>query len=151
MKRSVLAALSVALPLPLLASFALPLTAPAAAYAADESPIAEQMEIISAGMKQLRRALREEGQQEQCLTILAEIEKAALYAKVLTPPMAESLPEGDRPKFVADFRKTMVELITKMLALETALIDGETEAITAAFQALRAMEDSGHERFTEDG
>jgi hypothetical protein len=130
----------------LTSAFARPLAPPRA-----EGEISEQMEVISAGMKQIRRSLREEGKEEHCLGVLAEMQAAALRARLATPPMATTLPEGDRAAFVRDYRKTMVELLTKMLALEVALLDREEAAITAAFQAVRAMEDSGHERFTKDG
>lgn len=122
-----------------------------AAPRADEGPIGTHMEVIEGAMKKLRRAVPDPEQRAACLELVVEIESAALEAKQGVPPMAEKLPEGERAAFGAAYRKEMVQLMTRVLELETALIDGEQEAIDTAYRKLRAMEDSGHERFTDEG
>ena len=44
----------------------------------------------------------------------------------------------------------MVDFLMRQLELEAALLDGNPEAIKAAFESLRAMEDTGHERFAPE-
>jgi hypothetical protein len=115
-----------------------------------ESPLEERMEAIEAELGAIRRAIRDEATYPDALAAIARMEAATLAAKLLPPPMAATLPEADRPRFLRDYRKMMVDMVAAELALETALLDGDGEAIGAAFKALRAFEDAGHERFTRD-
>jgi hypothetical protein len=115
-----------------------------------ESPLVEPMEAIETELGAIRRAIRDEATYPDALAAVARMEAATLAAKLLPPPMATALPEADRPPFLRDYRKMMVDMVAAELALETALLDGDGEAIGAAFRALRAFEDEGHERFTRD-
>lgn len=113
--------------------------------------IAEQMEIVSGGLKRLRRTLKDSAQRTESLAILAEVERAALAAKQGTPPMTDTLPEGEREAFVTAYRKTIAELLTRMLELEVALLDADLEKAQELYERVKAMENLGHARFTEDG
>ena len=83
--------------------------------------------------------------------LLVDAQRAVIEAKQMVPPLAEKQPEAERAAFVAAYRKTICELLTKLLELEVALIDGDQARIDEAYKRVRSMEDAGHERFTEDG
>lgn len=115
------------------------------------SPLSEAMEVVEESLGRLRRALRDEGSLEEGLAAVAAMQEATLKAKLLEPPLAALRPEAERAAFVRDYRKMLVQMLEAELAVETALLDGDREAARTRFQALRAFEDQGHERFTEGG
>ena len=116
-----------------------------------ESELEKQMVVVEDGVKALRRSTRDPSRLAESLATLATVQAAALASKQEVPAMAARVPEGERSAFVSGYRKEMVVFLTRLLELETALLDGEADAIKAAYRIVYDMEDSGHERFTEDG
>ena len=116
-----------------------------------ETPLKAAMEAIEENLGRLRRALRDDAQPAEALAAVAAMEEATLRAKVLVPPLADKAPEAERAALVRDYRKLMVELMASQLDLEAELLDGDLEGARERFKEVRAFEDTGHERFTEDG
>ena len=98
-------------------------------------------------VERVRAELKEEG-----FGVLCEIDvQATLRAKLLQPPMAARVPEEERAAFLHDYRKMLVEMLADEVALEAKLLDGDLEAARELFKSVRAYEDEGHDRFTDDG
>ena len=134
-------------------SFALALGAPAQEKKHDpksETPLAQQMERIDDAMHKLKRGVRDAAQKDACLTEVANAQQACLAAKLLTPKMAPTVPEAERAAFVRDFRKGVAALLVEFTNLEIALLDGDAEKSVATYKKLEAMEDEGHNRFTNE-
>jgi hypothetical protein len=108
------------------------------------------MEVIEETLGRLRRELRDAANHRAALERVALIQQAVLDCKGETPPMAASLPEGERQAFVDGFRAEMITLMRGLLELEGALLADDNEAAQAALRKVREMEDPGHERFTSD-
>jgi len=117
---------------------------------AADGPLQIAMETIEENLGRLRRALREDADVPEALAAVAAMQEATLRAKLLEPPHAAKVPEAERPAFLRDYRKLLIRLATAQLALETALLDGDLESARALFKEVRAFEDQGHERFTEE-
>lgn len=115
-----------------------------------ETPLKAAMEDLDESLGRLRRALRDDTQPAEALAAVAAMEEATLRAKGLVPPIAEQAPEAERAALVRDYRKLLVELMASQLALETELLDGDLEGARERFKEVRAFEDTGHERFTEE-
>jgi hypothetical protein len=122
----------------------------ASAQAEPETPLKAAMEEIEENLGRLRRALRDDAQPAEALAAVAAMEEATLRAKLLVPPLADKAPEAERAALVRDYRKLLVELMASQLALEAELLDGDLEGARERFKEVRAFEDTGHERFTED-
>ena len=121
-------------------------------HSGPETELAGHMEKIEDALKQLRKHLKEESARPAALEALAEIQRETLTCKALVPASAAEVPEGERGAFVTAYRRTMVDFLLRQLELEAALLDGDAQTIKSAFERLKAMEDSGHERFApEDG
>jgi hypothetical protein len=115
-----------------------------------ETELAGHMEKIEDALKQLRKHLKEESGRPAALEALAEIQRETLACKELVPTSAAEVPEAERGAFVTAYRRTMVDFLLRQLELEAALLDGNVEAVKAAFERLKAMEDTGHERFAPE-
>jgi hypothetical protein len=64
--------------------------------------------------------------------------------------MASTVPEADRPAFARDFRKGVAALLVEFTNLELALLDGDADKAVASYKKLEAMEDEGHNQFTNE-
>jgi hypothetical protein len=118
-------------------------------HAAD-SVLEARMHEVEDAVHALRRSLKDPAKAADSLAHIATLQAAAVAAKSESPRMLPHVPEGDRPKFLVEYRREMVRLLQASLALENAVLDGKQDAIDAAYQALRSMEDPAHERFTEE-
>ena len=116
----------------------------------EDTPLAQQMERIDHAMHKLKRGVRDATQKDACLTEVANAQQACLAAKLLIPKMAPTVPEADRPAFVRDFRKGVAALLVEFTNLEVALLDGDAEKSVASYKKLEAMEDEGHNQFTNE-
>ncbi len=116
----------------------------------DHGPLEERMHAMEDSIRALRRSLRDPARQAESLASLAKLEADIIAAKSETPRMAPKVPEAERPKFVADYRREMIRMLEQSLAVEKAVLDGKQEEALAAFEALRGLEDPAHARFTEE-
>ena len=133
-----------------------PTAARAAAPAAEkkepkkaDTELAKQMEVIDQGMKKLRRSLRQKEQNAQSLELITQMQAAALACKAQTPVMTPTIPEAQRAKWLADYRKQMAQLLSEITNMEVALLDGDNEKAQQIHKKLGEMEDAGHEKFTQ--
>ena len=112
-----------------------------------EDSLHEQMEQLQQAMGKLRRAMRDESQLPAALEALTEMQTAIVLSKAQVPDSAKAIAEGDRARYVAGYRKMLIELCTKTLALESALIDRNKDAAKTLFREIRGMEETGHDKY----
>jgi len=122
-----------------------------AAPAAEEEPLVAQMKLIEEGMKALRRSVRAPERRAESLEWAVKLQAAAQACKVLPLPMAKELEGVEREALETAYRKEMIGFVAELLELELALLDGDVERARASHGRLSEMEDTGHERFVEDG
>lgn len=116
----------------------------------EHSPLEERMHSMESALKALRRSLRDPARQSDSLASLAQLQADIVAAKSESPRMLPRVPEAERAKFVADYRREMLHTLELSVAVELALLDGKQEAALAAFEELRGLEDPAHARFTEE-
>ncbi len=143
------------------AAFAMTLPTPRIMQAADAPPPAakegkektelhHRMKEMDDAMKKLRRTLKSADTNADSLDLIAKIEQLAVTCKSMTPSKAATLPEADRPKFIASYRKEMAGLLTEVCKMESAVLDGDNAKAQEIFANLKEMEDKGHDKFNED-
>ena len=116
---------------------------------AHETPLEEHMESIEDAVKRLRRSLRDPANLAGSLELVARMQADTLVCKGLEPRLSAGLPADERAASATAYRRLMVDFLSAQLELEAALLDGDAEATSAAFQRVRDFEEPGHERFTE--
>ncbi len=118
----------------------------------DETPLAEAMHSMEDALKSLRRSVRKVDAREASLASVLTCEKAILFCRTQEPAMLASIPEGERERFLTDYRLELVRTERALLDLEAALLEGQdVETLRALYKAIKGLEDPAHERFTEDG
>jgi soluble cytochrome b562 len=119
---------------------------------ADEhgGPLHDSMEAMNKAYKTLRMQIADASKNASSLELVSEMQKQALIAKSAIPARAKATPEAQRAKFISDYRKSMVMLMTELLKLETALVDGKNADAEAIAKNLTKMKNEEHEKFQEE-
>jgi hypothetical protein len=114
-----------------------------------DTPLMIEMEKIEHAEHFLRRHSGDATKDAESLQQIDLAQRAICAAKLLSPKMAANVPEAERPKFLAEFRKTMAQLLIEFATLEKSLLDGDREACKAGCKKLHGMEEDGHAEFTD--
>jgi soluble cytochrome b562 len=115
-----------------------------------DSPLEGQMKILARGTKQLSLQVGDPAKQQQTLTLLETLKKAASDAKTLDPRKTASLPQGDKEKFLADYRAQMDKLSDAFNQIEESVKGGNYPQAQALFASLQAIKKEGHKQFKQD-
>lgn len=118
--------------------------------ASDKGELHEHMEVIDEALGKLRRSLRDPARCDESLDHIVLMQEKSLACKGLLPRLITELPVEERAAMERDYRRVMVDFLIAQLELEAALLDGDPDAAKTAFKQVRSMEESGHERFTEE-
>lgn len=129
---------------------ATPFTATRFALAAEDTELATQMEQMDDEMKKLRKSLRDPATNADSLDTLTKLQQLTVTAKALTPTKAAEMPEPEKAKFVAAYRKDMAGLLAAYAQIEVAVLDGDNEKAEALFKDLKKIEDDGHEKYSDE-
>jgi hypothetical protein len=114
-----------------------------------DTELAKQMEVIDSGVKKLRRSLRKPESNKESLETIEKVYAAATKCKDMTPAMAAKVPEAERAKWVANYKKDMEAFIKTVDEMRTAVKDGKNDKALELHQSLKKQEDKGHEKYTE--
>lgn len=120
-----------------------------AAAAAEDTELAKQMEEMQDHLKKLRRSLKSPEENAASLESLAKIQQATVAAKSETPAKAAQVPEAERAKFVAGYRKDMAALLEHLCKIEVALLDNDNAKAEDLFKEIKQIEDDGHEKYSD--
>ena len=135
--------------------FALP-SAPAEAARQDEateeedSPLLKDMEVIQDQLKFLRRNLKKPEENPASLAALQEMQRAAVACKGMPFPMADRAEGEAKAELIKGYKLETIGLIESMLQMERALLEGDNDKARELYKTVKAFEDSGHEKYTEE-
>jgi hypothetical protein len=108
-----------------------------------------EMEDIDEAMKKLKRTLRKADQNAESLKLIAEVEQKMILGKSMTPLKTEKIPEADRAKFVAAYRKEMAGTIIDLLQMEQAVLDGDNSKAVEIWKSINDRSDKAHDQFMQ--
>jgi hypothetical protein len=114
-----------------------------------DTELAKQMEVIDSGMKKLRRSLRKPESNKESLETIEKVHAAAVKSKDMTPAMASKIPEAERAKWVAAYKKDMEAMIKTVEEMRDAVKDNKNDKAQELHASLKKQEDKGHEKYTE--
>jgi hypothetical protein len=120
------------------------------AQGAEDSELMKQMEVIQDELKKLRKSIKAPAENAQSLESLDKMQQATVASKAQTPAKAKNVPEAERAKFVAAYRKEMAAMLEHLCKIEVALLDNDNAKAEELFKGLKKIEDDGHEKFSEE-
>jgi hypothetical protein len=115
-----------------------------------ETTIQKHMHLVEDAQKKLRRLVRDPARIAEAIEEIERMELATFACKSEVPLRTADLADAEREAFVRDYRKGIAQLLAAELELEIALLEADSAKAQAIFERFSGMEDTGHERFTNE-
>ena len=112
-----------------------------------ETELTKQMNKMNGAFRKLRRQAADATKNADSLEQVAILRKFTAAAAKLEPAKAATIPEGDRAKWVADYRAKMEEALVLIDKLEAALKAGENEEAGKIVADLYTHQRAGHKEY----
>lgn len=136
-------------PLPLLATLAL-LAGPTFLQAQADSPLEGQMKILARGMRTLGNQIGDPSKQQENVSLLETLKKAATDSKTLEPRKTREIPDAKRAAFLADYRTDLDELKDALDQVEEAVKAGQYDKAKSLIGNINSIKKEGHGKFKVD-
>jgi soluble cytochrome b562 len=120
------------------------------AQAAEDTELMKQMEAMQDHLKKLRKSIKDPKENAASLETLTKFQEATVISKQQVPARAAMVPEAERPKFIAAYRKDMAALLEHLCKIEVAILDGDNAKAEELFKGLKKIEDDGHEKYSNE-
>jgi hypothetical protein len=115
-----------------------------------ESPIIAAMEQVHDGERAMKKAFKGDAPDYvMALEAVVAMQQGTAKAKLLSPPMLESIDESKRPGFMKGYRMKLIAMGRDLLNLEELLLEEKLEEAKAMFKQVRGHEKEGHNTYTE--
>lgn len=115
-----------------------------------DSPLEKQMQILARGMRQLSQQVVDPSKQQENITLLESLKKAAVDSKALNPRKTASVPQADRDKFLADYRTDLDELKDAFDQIKEAVKAGQYDKAKSLIATVNSIKKEGHGKFKID-
>lgn len=130
-----------------ISAFAASLIFAVTASADEDTPLAEQMDVMNDAYKAMRRL----DDMAKGPELAREAQNAMVKAIAETPELVNAMPDGpDKAKASAQYRMMMGQLIATLAELELAFLDGDKDKVDEVIGKMRESKKQGHDKFMED-
>lgn len=110
-------------------------------------PLEQAMRQINGVGKALGRGITADNRDES-LAQIVKLQNAVISAKEMTPDTAGMVEADKRPAFLAEYRKTLAEVLKVACDMEIAILDGKYDVAQDLMKTkLGALKKSGHDKF----
>ena len=110
-----------------------------------DTPLEDEM---IAANKALKTQITDTSKNQSSLQLIQEMQKHFLAAKGMEPARAKK--ETDKAKFLTEYHKAMINLMSEMLKLESAVVDNKNDEAAAILKNLNKIKSDGHDKFQEE-
>ena len=117
---------------------------------APDTPLEKQMKTLARGTKQLAQQISNPSRQQDNITLLETLKKAASDSKELTPRKASQIPQADLDKFLNDYRAQLDKLADAFNQIEDAVKGGNYDRATTLLSTVNPIKKEGHRNFKVD-
>ena len=113
---------------------------------ADDTPLAEEMDVLSGSLKKLRKA--ETAAEKVALVHAAQ--KATIKSLQYSPMVFKDIKdEKEKAKATADYKRLIGLTYAKLCELEMAYLAGDEEKADEIKGELKDLKKDGHEKYTD--
>ncbi len=116
----------------------------------NDSPLEGQMKILARGMRTLGNQIGDPSKQQENISLLETLKKAAVDSKTLDPRKTGEIPDAKRPAFLADYRTELDELGDALNQVEEAVKAGQYEKAKSLIATVNTIKKEGHGKFKAD-
>ena len=116
-----------------------------------ETPLGEQMEIVSGKLKSLRKLRESEDRWSASAERVREAQKALIKALEFEPALLGEMPDGpEKKKAVADYKRLMGLSLAALCELELAFLNEDAEAAERIAERLKDLKKEGHKKYEDE-
>jgi hypothetical protein len=112
-----------------------------------DTELGRTMEKFSGAWRKLRKQVADPASNASSLELVATIQAGLEKGLTFTPAKAETMPAGDKEKFIASYQAKLKEFIAFLPQLETALKANDNTAAQAIVQKMGAAQKEDHHEF----
>jgi soluble cytochrome b562 len=116
----------------------------------DDTPLEGQMKILARSMRTLSAQIADPAKQQENVSLIEGMKKAATDSKSLEPSMARTVPEARRAAFLADYRTDLDELRDALDQVEQAVKAGDHSKAQSLLGKVGAVKKEAHGKFKRD-
>ena len=116
----------------------------------NEDPLHDAMEDMGDAYRELRRTVGDADRNVDSFKQLLIMQKAVLIALPQVPHKTEILPKEERSRFVLDYKKNLVGLLTAILDIEDALLASDNEKAKQIHRKMATRRREAHAKFQEE-
>lgn len=109
--------------------------------------LGEHMDRMSGAFRKLRRQAGDPAHNAASLELVSEMREAAGAAEKLVPAKASDLPEAERVKFTAAYRKQMGRLLAQLKDIAAAFEAGDNAAAQKRIGELADFQKASHREY----
>ena len=113
-----------------------------------DTPLEDEMIAANKALKTLKTQITDTSKNQSSLQLIQEMQKHFLAAKGMEPARAKK--ETDKAKFLTEYHKAMINLMSEMLKLESAVVDNKNDEAAAILKNLNKIKSDGHDKFQEE-
>lgn len=106
------------------------------------------MQAMKAAVKALEKELP--AKDPNAWKSISQFQRGVAGGKLEEPPTIKEMPETDRAKAIATYRTMMADLLAESCKLEHEILAGKWDDAGKSFEALKAMQKPGHDKFKKD-
>lgn len=116
----------------------------------DDTALEGQMKILARGMRQLSSQVADPAKQQENVSLLETMKKAAADSKSLEPSMTRTVPDAKRASFLADYRTDLDELRDALDQVEQAVKAGDRPKAQSLLGKVGVIKKEAHGKFKQD-
>ena len=116
----------------------------------EDTPLEKQMQIMARSMKQLSQQIADSTKQQESITLLETLKKAASDSKGLAPRKTASIPQADQEKFLTDYKAQMDKLSEAFNQIEEDVKSGKYDPAKTLLANIGSIKKEGHAKFKQD-
>lgn len=111
--------------------------------------IKQSMMIMNRALKTLKGQVNDAAKKEENLKLVADMQRGCLAAKALAPEKAlgKETDAAKKAEMATMYRKDMIMIMAKLLAVESAILDGKAGDAEKLIAEIGDLRDQGHSEF----
>tara|TARA_Y100000588_G_scaffold16491_1_gene17340 strand:- start:2952 stop:3419 length:468 start_codon:yes stop_codon:yes gene_type:complete len=118
-----------------------------ASEALEQPSLKANMKALNRAYRKVRKQIVDPAQNTSSVQLLQAIQLEVTRGIVIVPDRVSEIPVNEQGRFVLSYKRKMVEFLTILLDIESALLNGDNSLAQQQFGKLYQMKKEGHREF----
>lgn len=118
-----------------------------ASEALEQPSLKANMKALNRAYRKVRKQIVDPAQNTSSVQLLQAIQLEVTRGIAIVPDRVSEIPVNEQGRFVLSYKRKMVEFLTILLDIESALLDGDNSLAQQQFGKLYQMKKEGHREF----